>query len=400
MADNILNREAIKVKVKELFDTVKATASDVKEDPRVILEMLNTTYEQAFYFWRNEVDRRKILGIFEHNSPYIYYCIYIIPLVWLLSTFVGNVMYFVVPMCFFGIIPILEMLRGPELVNPKEEDYHKLQSDLRYRWSVWFWIVPQFCMLIYGAYLAGTGSWFDVVCLALMTGCITGGVGITVAHELIHRTAETEKILGQSLLMSVLYGHFFIEHLWGHHKNVATCLDAATARYGENVYQFWARCIPESYRSAWKLAQRYKKTHIMAIQHFLQVMYLWYMFTIGGINGVVFVILQSIVAILILETINYIEHYGLTRDTGENVNRHHSWNTDARVTNYLAFRLQRHSDHHENATRRYPNLRNFPESPQLPTGYTGCIVMAWIPPLWFKFMNPRVKVYNNVKKDM
>ena len=56
----------------------------------------------------------------------------------------------------------------------------------------------------------------------------------------------------------------------------------------------------------------------------------------------------------------------------------------------LLYHLQRHSDHHANPTRRYQALRDFEESPVLPTGYAGMIVLAIVPPVWRRVMDPRV----------
>jgi len=244
-------------------------------------------------------------------------------------------------------------------------------------------------------------------------GINTGVLGINIAHELSHKNNKFEQNLGKALLVSVGYGHFFIEHLYGHHRNVATPYDPATARYGEVVYTFWFRSVIGSYLSAWNIeARRLQKLGKSILNPFHNQMLQFAFFTIAigafayyvyGINALNMYIGQAVVAFTLLEIVNYIEHYGLKRrelpdskpgaPKYETVDIIHSWNADARITNLFLFKLQRHSDHHAYASRRYQILRTFNESPQMPTGYAGMVVMAVCPPLWFAVMNPKVKKF-------
>ena len=335
---------------------------------------------------------KKFFGLADSQSPWPYYVIYIIPLVWLFSVWYGGIAYLISPIFFFVVLPLLELIRGSDGTNPAEEDYEKLQNDARFKWATWLWIVPQLFMIVFGAYVINNWhlSVFEKFFLSISTGLITGSIGINISHELMHRNNGMERSLAKGLLLTVLYSHFDIEHLFGHHVNVGTENDPATSRLGESLYSFWLRTIAHSYLSAWEISKRQKNIQIMFTYHAAQIAYLYIMFTIGGLTGVCFVVLQSIVAILLLETVNYIEHYGLTREPSEPVADMHSWNTDAFSTNFITFRLQRHSDHHSNARRRYPNLRNIPGTPELPTGYTGCVVLALFPDLWMSIMNHRV----------
>jgi alkane 1-monooxygenase len=92
------------------------------------------------------------------------------------------------------------------------------------------------------------------------------------------------------------------------------------------------------------------------------------------------------------------EHYGMLRQKVglgdrqryERVDPSHSWNSNNIATNVLLYHLQRHSDHHANPTRRYQTLRDYQESPVLPTGYAGMIVLAIVPAVWRRVMDPRV----------
>jgi len=245
--------------------------------------------------------------------------------------------------------------------------------------------------------------------VSISVGIITGGIGITVAHELIHKNSVLEQNLGKVLLASVMYLHFYPEHLLGHHKRVATKEDPATSRYGESLYQFLPRTIIYSYISAWKIeSKRMQKSNlpfiswsnvmIQEIVYALATVSVLY-FTLGKL-AVLFWVLQSFVAILMLEVINYVEHYGLQRKENggsyERVTPFHSWNADHWASNYFLFKLQRHADHHTWPYRRYQTLRNWDFSPQLPTGYSGMILLALFPPLYFSVMNPKVERYNSM----
>ena len=114
-----------------------------------------------------------------------------------------------------------------------------------------------------------------------------------------------------------------------------------------------------------------------------------------GARAVVFFSGQSLIAIALLEAIDYIEHYGLRRrrladGSYEPVSARHSWSSDFLLTNLYLFQLQRHPDHHLYGRRPYQALRHIGHSPQLPAGYAAMVVMALIPPLWFAVMDPRV----------
>lgn len=106
-------------------------------------------------------------------------------------------------------------------------------------------------------------------------------------------------------------------------------------------------------------------------------------------------ITASTFGIILLETVNYIEHYSLLRKKNTNgryerVKRTHSWNSNHRVGQVLLFNLSRHSDHHYNGAKHYQLLKTLPESPQMPTGYPGMILLSLFPPLWFWVMNNRL----------
>ena len=238
----------------------------------------------------------------------------------------------------------------------------------------------------------------------LSLGISNGGIGFTVAHELIHRSSKFEQWLGRALLLTTLYMHFAIEHVYGHHKHVGTEEDAATARKGETFYRFLIRSVPDQYRSAWEIERKrlkQKKKRFWSFSNEMlgfQVAQLAWMSLIVWLMGpmvTLIYLVSCVLAFSLLEAVNYLEHYGLERkkderDRYKKVDHHHSWNSDHVVSRMFLFELSRHSDHHMVASRHYQVLRSLDNSPQLPTGYPGMILLAMIPPFWFRVMNPLV----------
>ena len=252
-------------------------------------------------------------------------------------------------------------------------------------------------------------STFELVGLTSGMAILLGGFGINVAHELGHRENRFEVLLARLLLLPNLYMHFTEEHNLGHHKNVATPKDPSTSRYGEMIYAFIPRSMFGVYIEAWQLENRRLKRAGLSIFHWKNKM-IWfqiiqgaYLLSVGLVFGwgiVPFAIIIGIGGISLLESVNYIEHYGLRRkqlESGryEPVQPHHSWNSEHAAGRIFLFELTRHSDHHFKANRKYQILRHFEEAPQLPTGYPGSIILALFPPLWFSIMNKRVPQPNH-----
>lgn len=241
--------------------------------------------------------------------------------------------------------------------------------------------------------------------MILNVGVVLGTLGINVAHELGHRQHKFDIILSKILLIPSFYMHFYIEHNLGHHKHIATPKDPATALLNENVYFFWIKSVFKSYLNAWKLeAKRLSKNnfsfwsiHNQMIQFvIIQVIYLVAIYYFGGMKCLIFLFLSGLVGILLLESVNYIEHYGLLRKIMSNgkyepVMPKHSWNSNHELGRIFLYELTRHSDHHYKSTIKYQALSHHDESPQLPFGYPGAILIALIPPIWFSIMNKKVQ---------
>lgn len=307
----------------------------------------------------------------------------------------------------FVLIPLIELISPVSTRNltPREE----VQKSNSWFFDVLLYLnVPLlYCILhvYFQQVLAGNSQTYELLGMTCSVGLIVGTSGINVAHELGHRSKKGEKFLAKTLLISGLYMHFYIEHNRGHHKHVSTDKDPASARFGENLYAFWLRSVSGSWLNAWKLeAHRLQKQgqHWLGGQNEMlrfQVFQLLYLLGVGLVYAwwvVAYAIAVAIFGFLLLECVNYIEHYGLRRKMLPNghpepVQARHSWNSDHELGRIFLYELTRHSDHHYKASRKYQILRHFDESPQLPFGYPTSIIISLFPPLWFALMNPRVK---------
>ncbi|MEO0618381.1 MAG: alkane 1-monooxygenase [Pseudomonadota bacterium] len=279
-------------------------------------------------------------------------------------------------------------------------------------WLTWAWVPLQLGLIVALLFTVGQTAQLTTVealAMAATLGLATGGIGITYAHELMHQRNRLEKQLAEILMCSTLYGHFCIEHVFGHHLHVATPRDPASARPGESLYRFLPRTLIGTWRSSWAIqrAQLEKREQPVwswrnAFWRYAAWTVFWFAlaYAIAGWTGLAVFVVQAVVAVLLLETVNYLEHYGLQRRQLENgryepTREHHSWNANHRFSNYMLINLQRHSDHHRNPIRRYPLLQAHPDdtAPQLPYGYSWMVVLALLPPAWFRVMDPKVAAW-------
>jgi alkane 1-monooxygenase len=240
----------------------------------------------------------------------------------------------------------------------------------------------------------------ETFALALAVGGTTGSQGITFAHELGHSRSRLDRALGWLLMASVCYAHFMVEHYRGHHPRAASDDDPASARRGESLWRFLPRTLAGSWASAWalerrQLAQLARPWRRSPLAWAVAAQVAWLVVLAAGLGwtALLFWLVQSAYAVWLLETVNYIEHYGLRRATvdgrREPFGVQHAWNADHRWTNSLLINLQRHSDHHLHAWKPFAALEPLP-GPQLPTGYAGCLFIATVPRLWFGLMDHRL----------
>lgn len=316
----------------------------------------------------------------------------------------GIVVWF--PVIFgFVLIPFLELLIAPDSTNMDAAEEEMAKQDRVYDWILYMAVPLQyFSLFLFLQSMQDTSlASIDRVGRIMTMGLLCGVMGINIGHELGHRVNKTENLLAKCLLLTSLYMHFFIEHNRGHHKHVGTPGDPSTARRNEPLYFFWFRSITGVYSRAWQIAaeeqsKNRKKFTQNEMLHF-QVIQLLFCALIGfmfGITVLLYFFCAALIGILLLETVNYIEHYGLMRKPlgegkYERAMPEHSWNSNHVIGRLMLFELSRHSDHHYLASRKYQLLRHHNDSPQLPTGYPGSMLLAMLPPLWYRVMNKRIR---------
>jgi alkane 1-monooxygenase len=313
------------------------------------------------------------------------------------------------------IIPLAELFIKQDETNMQQAEEDLAKQNKAYDYVLYSIVVVQFIALFYflQSMTQNNLSSSDKVARVFTMGLLCGSFGINVGHELGHRVNKFEQTLAKLLLMTSLYMHFFIEHNKGHHKNVATPEDPSSARRGEMVYAFYFRTIIFSYISAWKIANeecvkkyqtKYSIHNEMLLAHFIQLaLVLLIYFLFGGWITLYFLI-AAFIGILLLETVNYIEHYGLSRKPTtdgkfERAMPHHSWNSNHIIGRLMLFELSRHSDHHYLASRKYQILRHHQNVPQMPTGYPGMMILSLFPPLWFFIMHKQILQFNTDKES-
>ena len=311
----------------------------------------------------------------------------------------------------FGIIPLLDYFAPQARANNRGEEQESRLHQRYFDWLLYANVPIVYALLVWTFYVLTYQNLqtYEITGLLLSTGIIAGSLGINVAHELGHRPARIEQSMAHALLLPSLYLHFFIEHNRGHHKHVGTPDDPATARFGESLYAFWPRSVVGSYLNAWRLererlAQQNSPVlswHNQMIRFTaLELAYLAAIWMALGFTTLCMAVVIALVGFLLLESVNYIEHYGLQRQrlpSGryEPVTPRHSWNSEHELGRIVLYELTRHADHHYKSTRPYQSLRYLPESPNLPAGYPASILMALVPPLWFAVMNPKARTYSS-----
>ena len=306
------------------------------------------------------------------------------------------------------VLPLLDWAIAPNRQNRATEIKHNSRFfnglltilAITYLCSLWYVVVmiPQMNLTVWG--------WVGLI---LSVGYVSGISGINLAHELIHKRSVFLQNLGGVLLSMSAYGSFKVEHVRGHHVHVATPLDRSSAALGENVFVFMVKAIVRNPIAAWQLENKRLAScspwkwfvwHEVLRWSVLTLLAVGVSLVVAGWQGVLLFVAQALVSVALLETINFVEHYGLRRKLLKSgryarPSVRDSWNSDAVVSNILLLQLPRHSDHHAHATRPYFNLRHHDESPQLPASYSVMVLLAWIPPLWRRIMDPRVAKYSN-----
>ena len=335
-----------------------------------------------------------------------YLAAFSIPIVAFLGLYFRGPWVWATPIFAFVCIPILELIFPVDTDNLEPEEVDSKLKRKVFDWLLYLNLPVVFGLLFYALIIVtnDTLATYEFVGLVFSVGIVLGVNGINVAHELGHRQATNERFIGKALLLPSMYMHFYIEHNYGHHLHAATPEDPATARYNQSVYSFWFTSTIRQYFNAWRIQKKllnnkqhsfYSVKNDMLWYTVFQAAYLIVIAVVFGVSGLLFAFTAGIVGFILLETVNYIEHYGLLRlktKSGryERVKEMHSWNSNHVIGRIVLYELTRHSDHHYKSSKKYQILDCHDESPQMPFGYPTSMVLSMIPPLWFKIMNKRV----------
>ena len=326
-----------------------------------------------------------------------------VPLSVFISIYFREIFSYTSTLYVFLFIPIVELFLPTHLSTFSEQESKSRLKDKFFDWLLYLNVPIVYLILFYGLYSFANYDLqpYEYFGFALSLGILLATNAVNVAHELGHRKNKFDVFVTRLLLLPCLYMHFTMEHNYGHHKNVATELDPASAKKGQSLYHFWITSVFGQYKNAWqiqmKLLKNKKASFISSENNLLlffiyQGLYLTTIYTLLGEGALMLAFLVGVISFLFLETINYIEHYGLRRKKGENkyekIQNTHSWNSDHIMGRIILYELTRHSDHHFRASKRYQVLESLEDSPRLPFGYPMSMLLAFVPPLWFAYMHP------------
>ena len=331
---------------------------------------------------------------------------YSIALTAFIGILIGGPLVYLTVVYTFIFIPILES-NTKEYINEYSDDEKKSRNLDPFFDFLLYLNIP----IVYGIFfvslntLVYTNSISEIIGIILSASIVMATNGINVGHELGHRKSLFSRTCSKLLYLPCQYMHFFIEHNYGHHINVATPNDPATAKYKQNLYSFWISSVTKTYISAWRIQLkllRVSKLSFISLKNdmifytLFQISFLIFIYLNYGLIITIYSVFMSVVSFLFLETINYVEHYGLLRKINSNgryerVKPHHSWNSNHTIGRITLYELTRHSDHHFKSSKKYQVLESIEDSPQLPYGYPTSILISFFPPLWFRIMNPLVE---------
>ena len=326
-----------------------------------------------------------------------------VPISVLLSIYLKELFSYTSVIYVFLFVPVVELFLPTNLSTFSEQETKSRLKDRFFDWLLYLNVPIVYLILFFGLYSFANYDIkpYEYLGFILSLGILLATNAVNVAHELGHRKNTFDVFITRLLLLPCLYMHFTMEHNYGHHKNVATELDPASAKKGQNLYHFWITSVFGQYKNAWKIQMKLlknKRASFFSLENkllfflFYQGLYLITIYFWLGEGALLLAFLAGVISFLFLETINYIEHYGLRRKKVgkkyERVQNTHSWNSDHIMGRIILYELTRHSDHHYRASKKYQVLESFQDSPRLPFGYPLSMLLAFVPPIWFAFIHP------------
>lgn len=328
-----------------------------------------------------------------------------LPFLVILGNYLGGWWNLITPAACFIVHPILNFLKDEHeaKLNEGMPDEH-----MPYRILELLFVPVILGLSIWGLYQAnlvdGPAFWG----LALSIGLINGILGFTLAHEFIHRRSGFERSIGYVLLLNNFYMHYGLEHIWGHHVYASTKEDPHTAKKGQSFYAYLLWAIAKTFINACKIERKKLQKKGFAFLSARNAILFFILLQLSLLAAIVFVfgwpslgfyLFQSLIAITLLHVVNYLQHYGLQRKESlkgniERMDEHHAWHSGNRINQLSLFQLENHAHHHMHPTHPFEDLKHTTGSPKYPTGYSGMIVLAFIPPLWFKVVHKRLSSFH------
>lgn len=344
-------------------------------------------------------------------SIYSYSFMLISPLLAGVGLMLGGWWSWLHPVVMYGLITLLELWWRGTPNNLSQEGERARAEHWFARGMLWVTVPVVFALILTLLLRAESFRAWELVGLIIGVGTTVGALGINAAHELGHDRGGGAKRLAESLLLMSLFMHFHVEHNRGHHARVATPDDPASAPRGQWLYAFWCQTLWGGLRSAWGLEAGRLARQERSAWSFHNSVVCYGLLQAGAVvvvgltlgAGALFAwLLVALFGILILETTNYFQHYGLVRKTAEDgsverVGPQHSWTANHPISRILLLDLPRHADHHMAPGRHFSNLRHLPESPVLPMGYTGMVMLALVPPLFINVMDKQLAAFGDAK---
>lgn len=341
-------------------------------------------------------------------SPWIFLRFLFLPALVIAGSLLGGWWNFSIPVICFVIHPLGSLLSG-KASSTHQEDEHYGHHTSGYRIIPLLFVPVLIALTVWSVMQSNSQSGIAFAGLAISVGIVNGILGFTLAHEFIHRHSWIQKIAGHLLLLQNNYPYYSIEHIRGHHVYACTEKDPHTAGIDESFYRFLPRAILYTFLNAWEIEsnrlQQRKKNLISLHNQVLQFIMLQFfcyalIIVFAGWKPFLFFLFQSAIAILLLNITGYLQHYGLKRkETSqgrvERIAAHHAWSSRPGKDGLNLFHLGDHADHHMHPGHSYEQLVHHHDSPQQPTGYTGMMWLALVPPLWFRVMNKRIPSFTN-----
>ncbi|CDW80345.1 alkane-1 monooxygenase [Stylonychia lemnae] len=396
----------------------QSTGQHITEESQSLTKNQNETYKNNI---QNAVAQKKDLALQIDNSPpsYLDLLPFYLPFGIFCIMFYIDYYYqnpFIVVWLAYVAIPIADYTLPVDHKNIPENRIKAYERDWRFMvpvYLVWLIDVGIYFWILYSVSIGQIAQTPASFVIYVISYAQPGAINATIGHELIHRKEKIHKIFGTLSYSKMLYSHFLIQHIVSHHKKVSTPEDPSSARMNESLYEFYWRAIPAGYVEVWDIEQKRLAREGVSpfnplrnrilLFNILHIAYLGLIFQIFGLHTVCFHLVYSLIITLMFEAVNYLEHYGLSRKKDangnyESVNIKHSWNAPQMITNWILFKLQRHSDHHAYSYKPYQILDSFPESPMLPYGYSVSLVLSFFPYIWKKVHNPLAVATNNDTK--